>query len=69
MPSYWLLTNHAILFVFFALFITCFVHNVASNELLDISTAVSYLKLYEEFFFTELDGRDIIQTPQIPVIR
>ena len=65
---------------FFALFITCFVYNVADTisssydqkELLDIRTAIAQLKLDKEFFFNESDRRDILQTPdqaQISVIR
>ena len=67
--SYWLSTNPAILFVFFTLFVTCFVHNVATTvsydwkELLDIRTGIVHLKLDEEFFFNESDTRDILQTP------
>ena len=64
--------------LFFLLFVTCFVHNVAATisydrkELQDIRTAIAHLKLYEDLFFSESDGRDILQTPdqaQIPVIR
>ena len=64
---------------FFALFVTCFVHNVAATvsydrkEFLDIRTAIAHLKLDKEFFFKESGGRDILlQTPdqaQIPMIR
>jgi hypothetical protein len=42
------------------------------KELLDIRTAIAHLKLDEEFFFNESDGRNIIQTPDqahIPIIR
>ena len=60
---------------FFALFVTCFVHNVAATvsydrkELLDIRTAIAHLKLNEQFF-NESDGREILlQKPdQIPGI-
>ena len=64
--------------LFFLLFVTCFVHNVAATisydrkELLDIRTAIAHLKLYEDLFFSESDGRDLLQSPdqaQIPVIR
>ena len=60
---------------FFTLFITCCVHYVAATvsnyrkELLDIRTAIAHHKLDKEFFFSESDGRDIIQThdqAQIP---
>ena len=63
---------------FFALFVTCFVHNVATTisydrkEFLDIRTGITHLKLDEEFFFNESDARNILRTPdqaQIPVIR
>ena len=66
LPSYRLLTNHAIL-ICFALFVTCFVHNVAATisydrkEPLDIKTAMTHLRLDNKFFFNELDGRDILQ--------
>jgi hypothetical protein len=63
---------------FFALFVTCFVHNVAATvsydrkELLDIIIAIAHLKMDKEFFFNESDGKDILlQTPdqpQVPVI-
>jgi hypothetical protein len=62
---------------FFALFVTCFVHNVAATvsydrkELLDIRTGITHFKLDEEFFFNESDARDILRMPdqaQIPVI-
>jgi hypothetical protein len=73
LQSYRLLTNHAIFYIFFALFVTCLVHNVAATisydwkELLVIRTVITHLK----FFFHEPDGREILQTPdqaQIPVI-
>jgi hypothetical protein len=38
---------------------------------MDIRIAITHLKLDEEFFFNESDGREILQTPdkaQIPVI-
>ena len=62
---------------FFALFVTYFVHNVAATvsydrkELLDIRTAITHLKLDEEFFFNESDAKDIPlcqDKAQIPVI-
>lgn len=33
------------------------------KEIMDIRTAISHLRLDKEFFFTDLDGRDILQTP------
>jgi hypothetical protein len=66
------------LLVFFALFVTYFVHNVAATvfydrkERLDIRTAITHLELEEDFFFHESDGKDVLQIPEqalIPVIR
>ena len=63
---------------FFALLVTCFVHNVAATvsydrkEFLDIRTGITHTKLDEEFFFNESDARDILRTPnqaQMPVTR
>ena len=60
---------------FFALFATCFVHNVAATvsydrkELQDIW--ITHLKLDKEFFFNEPNTRDILRTTDtapIPVI-
>ena len=56
---------------FFALFVTCFVHNVAATVSYDRKELLD-LKLDKEFFFNESDARDILQAPdkaQIPVIR
>ena len=61
---------------FFALFITNFVHNVASSvyydrkELLDIRTEISHLELDNIFFFNESSAKDILLCPdkaKIPV--
>ena len=59
---------------FFALFATCFVHNVAAdrNKLLDIRTGITHLKLDEEFFLNESNARYILHAPApapIPVSR
>jgi cell fate (sporulation/competence/biofilm development) regulator YmcA (YheA/YmcA/DUF963 family) len=65
--------------VFFALFVTYFVHNVSATvsngprkELLNIRTAITHLVLVEDFYFKELDANDLLQTPdkaQIPITR
>ena len=70
--------NQSCYFVcFFALFVTCFVHNVAATvsydrkELLNIRTGIVHLKLDKEFFFNASDARDMLLTPDqapIPVI-
>jgi hypothetical protein len=61
----------------FALFLTCFVHNVDATasydqkELLDIRTVITHLKLEEDLFFKESDEKDIMLLPdkdQIHVI-
>jgi hypothetical protein len=63
--------------LFFALFVTHFVHNVAATisydrkELLDIRTAITHLDLDEDFFFNESDAKNILlcqDKAQIPVI-
>ena len=70
--------NQPFYFVLFALFVTSLIHSVSvtisydRKELLDIRTAITHLKLDEEFSFNESDRKDILQTPEqalIPVIR
>ena len=71
------LNQQCYLVCFFALFLTCFVDNVAATisydrkELLDIRTAIIHLRLDKEFFLNESNGREIRKTPgkaQIPSI-
>jgi hypothetical protein len=65
----WALNQPCYFVSFFALFVTCFIHNVGatvSYEPLDIRTAISHLKLFEELVFNESDRRDILQTPTRP---
>ena len=52
--------------LFFALFVTNFIHNVAATlsydrkELLDYRTAITHLELDKDFFFNESNAKDIL---------
>jgi hypothetical protein len=65
----------ATLCVFFALFVTFFVHNVSASisydrkELLGIRTAITHLGLDKYFFFNESEVKYLQHQAQIPVIR